>query len=44
MRLQRVELGSIAWKKIILTVGLQTLFNNEETKLTFVKEIQLECR
>ena len=25
MRLPRVELGSIAWKAIILTVGLQTL-------------------
>ena len=40
MRLPRVTLESIAWKAILLTVGLQTLFNSEETS---VKQIQLEC-
>ena len=43
LRLQRVELGSIAWKKIILTVGLQTLLNIEKTKPTIVKQIKVEC-
>ena len=42
MRLPRVELGSIAWKAIILTVGLQTLFYFENTRPTFGKEIQVE--
>ena len=42
LRLPRVELGSIAWKAIILTVGLQTLLNNEETKRTSIEKIQVE--
>ena len=41
MRLPRVELGSIAWKAIILTVGLQTLFDNEETRRTSIEKIQV---
>ena len=42
LRLSRVELGSIAWKAIILTVGLQTQLNNEETKRTSIDKIQVE--
>ena len=42
MRMPRVELGSIAWKAIILTVGLQTLFYFEKTRPTFGKQIRVE--
>ena len=42
MRLARGKLISIDCKEIILTVGLQTLFNIEKTRPTFGKQILVE--
>ena len=41
MRLPRVELGSIAWKAVILTVGLQAQFDRASNgNLSKTKNIQ----
>ncbi|KAL4339365.1 hypothetical protein GQ457_08G020780 [Hibiscus cannabinus] len=40
MRLPGVEPGSIAWKAIILTVGLQTLGAQKKNKVLLVKTFE----